>query len=243
MTNARELRIVRIPRDDFLSRYWSYRMGEHVTFIAPTGNGKTTLAFQLLNRTATPELPALVLAMKPKDKTVADFRQETGFRLVRSWPPPYSLWQPAKPRGWVLWPRHSFNPYVDNPRHAQIFSRALLDSYKRGKRIVFADEVYSLEQELGLDEETICLWTKGRSMGTGLWSATQKPTHVSLWAYNQATHLFLSYDPDKRSRDRFREIAGVDPLLIARGVEELDEYEWLYVKRAGRRSTLCIIEK
>lgn len=235
------MKLARFPRDEFIATRWAYKRGEHTTFIAPTGNGKTTLALQLVDKTATEQTPALVLAMKPKDETVDKFRQESRFRVVRHWPPVFSKWSPVKPRGWILQPTHLYNE-ADDERHAQIFHRALWDSYKRGKRIVFADELYSLDAELGLGHPLVTIWTKGRSMGTGLWGATQKPTHVPLWAYNQATHLFLSYDPDKRARDRFREIAGVDPALIAKGVDELDEYEWVYVKRAGRRSTVCIVE-
>jgi hypothetical protein len=35
----------------------------------------------------------------------------------------------------------------------------------------------------------------------------------------------------------------VDPEIIRAGTEALEEYEWLYVKAAGRKSTVCIVSK
>src|ERR1700761_357454 len=203
--------IVKLERRDFLDNYWDYHAGEHVTLIGRTGSGKTYLANQLLVKTATPELPAVVLVMKPRDTTADKLKRDGKYRRIFTWPPPPSIWNPGKKAGYLLWPRHTFNPTVDNEQHAAVFSKAMMDCYKKGHYIVFGDELYSLSAELGLDPELICLWTKGRSMGTSLWGATQKPTHVPLWAYNQATHLFLAYEQDRRARDRYAEIGGVDP--------------------------------
>jgi hypothetical protein len=236
------LPVARFPRDQFVEWFGrEYKAGQHVSTLGSTGNGKTYLNLQLLGATAREELPAVVLAMKPKDDTIEKFRKTCGFRKVTTWPPPYSMWKPQHPPGWVLAPRHTFNPDVDEDEHARIFHRAILDSYKRGKRILFADEAYSLDDELDLGRYLVTVWTKGRSNGCGLWAATQKPTHVPLWMYSQASHLFLSFDPDKRARDRYREISGADPDVIARTLWELDEFEWLYVRPNGRRTQMCIV--
>jgi len=226
-------------RQEFIdSGRWRYRPGEHVSTIAPTGWGKTYLLQGLLEATATPELPGVMLVMKPRDKTVTSWAKGAGWRTVRSWPPLPAAWG-AKPPGWVLWPRHRFDPAVDDPAHYAIFRKAILDSYKRGKRILFADEVYSLAAELGLSRELVTLWTKGRSMDCGLWGATQKPTHVPRWMYSQAHHLFLGNDPDEAARDRFSEIGGVDPKLLKAIVSTLPKHAWLYIRRDGSR--LCVI--
>jgi hypothetical protein len=230
-----------MERSYFLTEIWHCKAGEHVTIIGPTGQGKTTLCGQLLEQTATEQNPVVMLVMKPKDSTADAFTKKNGYRKVRSWPPPPTVWKPRKPKGFTLWPKHTFNPEIDDSNQERIFRTALRDSYKKGNRHIFADELYSLDNELGLGRDLVTIWTKGRSMGVSLWGATQKPTHVPLYAYNQATHLFLSYDPDKRSVDRFREIAGVDPDLITAGINKLAPYEWLYIRREGRNSTLCIV--
>lgn len=237
------LPVARFTREEFIATRFDYKSGQHVSLLGSTGNGKTTLAFQLLDAVATEKVPAIVLGMKPKDATLDKFRKTTGFRKVRTWPPPMSLWQPTKPRGYILWPRTTHNPDVDEAHHANEFHRCILDSYKRGNRILFADEAYSLDDELGLGRDLITVWTKGRSMGCGLWAATQKPTHVPLWMYSQASHLFLSYDNDKRARDRYRDISGSpDPAVIERALWSLGEFEWLYVRPNGRRTQMCIVE-
>lgn len=184
--------------------------------------------------------------MKPQDGTIEDAVDKLKYRVVDNWPPPPRLLPWGKdPRGYFVWPRHTFDPKVDNFRHHHIFRRTILDSYKRGNRIAFGDELFSLVNELKLRDELTTVWTKGRSMGNGLWGATQKPTHVPLWAYNQATHLFVSYDADKRNRQRFSEIGGVDPRLVSDIVEQLHKWQWLYIKRNGPngRPAMCIIER
>jgi hypothetical protein len=235
-------RVESFPRDEFLAERWNYNPGEHVTILGPTGSGKTYLAYQLLGETAHPKLPGVVLVMKPRDPTVTSWSKSVGFRRVKSWPPMPSIWRPNdKPPGHVLWPKHTFDPERDDYLLYAEFRKAMLDSYKKGNRIVFCDEAYGLSNELGLNRELVTLWTRGRSMNTGIWAASQKPTHIPLHAYNQAEHLFLARDPDKRARDRFSEIGGVDPDLLKATVIQLEKHEWLYVKRDG--PVMCVVEK
>lgn len=236
-------------REEFIRERWDYRPGEHVTFLAPTQAGKTTLAFELMDHTTTPELPGVVLVMKPSigpngrgtgDPTVTKWRKQLGYRLVRHWPPAPSLWDPARPRGWILWPRTTFDADRDDLELWREHRKALTHSYRRGNRIVFGDETLGLTDELGLTRELRTLWTRGSSMGAGLWAASQKPSHIPLWAYNQAAHVFLANDPDERSRDRFGEIGGVDPRLVQRIVFGLGDFQWLYLRRRGRK--MCIVD-
>lgn len=227
-------------REEFLDEVWEYEGGQHTTIIGPTGTGKTFLGFQLLERTARPELPAVVLVMKPRDATVDQWAKGHGYRTVNNWPPQTLDALRKKPDGWILKPDHAFDPDIDTPRHRQIFRRAVLGSYKKGNRIIFADELYSLCEELDLDDELISVWTKGRSMEAGVWGATQRASHVPLWAYSQATHLFLAFDPDKKAQLRFSEISGMDPDLVKAVVFQLKRHQWLYINQEER--TMCVID-
>lgn len=229
---------------EFLDEVFDYQAGEHVTVLAPSGGGKTHLLYELLEVTARPELQGIVFVMKPRDETVDKFTKRTGFRVVRQWPPPLrTRLGSSKPPGWALWPKHSFDPDVDDSRQWAIFKSAIQDSYKRGDRILVADETYSLENELpngGLTKWIRMVQTKGRSMRAGMWAASQRPANISMWAY-QAHHLFLGNDPTDDAQKRLSEIgAAVDKHLVREVIGELRQYEWLYIHRDSR--TMCIVE-
>lgn len=231
-------RISEFEREEFLSRRWMYKRGQHVTFAGPTDMGKTHFTCQLLERTATAKLPAVVFAMKPKDDTIDEWGTRLEYKEISSWPPP--LWHTTilKPSGWILKPHISFDPEIDDAHQYQIFRHAMLDCYKRGNKIVVGDELYGLS-DLGLNRHMIALWARARSMGTGLWGGVQKPSHIPLWGYNCAEHLFLGPDPDMRNVKRFGEFGGINPKIIEDVVPQLEKHQWLYVRRTGR--VACIV--
>lgn len=241
MARAEEATVTHFDRTTFLNEVWDYQGGEHVTVLGPTGSGKTHLAYELLGQSVSEQLPGVVLVMKPKDTTAAKWSQRLEFPIVREWPPPKAkaLFSERKPRGWTVWPRFVFDPAIDDARHRELFRRVILDCYKRGNRILFADETYSLEDELALSAELRTVWTKGRSMECGLFAASQRPAYISKWAY-QAHHLFLSNDPDEDAQRRLSEIgAAVNPGQVRFLLPKLKRWEWLYINRDER--AMCIV--
>lgn len=232
-----------IPREEFIHERFRYDAGEHTTVLGPTGYGKTELCNELVAEVASPELPALMLAAKPRDDTMKKWMAHLDAKLVKEWPPKKKLlerWHEENPAFYTVWPDHTFDPDVDDAHLYDVFRAALLESYKTGNRIISADELLGLT-EIGLGKELRTLWTRGRSMGTGLFGASQKPTDIPTYAYGQAAHLFLANDPDKRSRDRFKEIGGVDPKLVEACVMSLAKYQWLYIRRDGPK--MCIVDR
>lgn len=236
-------------RDTFISEVWDYQPGECVTALCPMGGGKTQLTFQLLAVTSNKNLPATVLVMKPQDKTVTNFMRSQKLRLVRDWPPSRVKGLVDRPPGWVLWPTETDDPDADEYRHALIFRRALRDLYRPPRhmtrnreeigRIIYADETYSLEQEMGLTKDLNRIWTKGRSNGSGLWASSQRPVWISRWAL-QAQHIFLGFDPDVQMQKRYSEIGGgVDPDAVRYVVSRLKKYEFCYINRDQR--AMCIV--
>lgn len=240
-------RVATVPRETFLGSWWKYETGQHVSFLGPTGSGKTTLAYQLLKVTATPQRPGVVLVMKPRDSTVEKFSKSSGFRIVKSWPPPVSVFAPRKPPGFVLWPSHTFDLHTDREHHYRTFARALNQLYAKGDNIVFADEVYSLVNELpppdrthpAIDDLLVRTWSKGRSMSSGLWGATQRPAWVPQWMYSEVQHIFLARTPDERAQKRFDEISGIDGSLVRRVVGRLPRFHWLYIRQEDQ--TMVVI--
>jgi hypothetical protein len=227
--------IAHFDRDEFLEHRFDWKSGEHVVVLAPTGWGKTHLLHQLLERVATKDNPAVVLIVKPKDSTVEKFRKRLKWRRIEEYPEPAPLLQHLREKtaGVVVWPRHRFDPDVDEPRIHRTMRRAILHCYRHGKRIVVVDEAYSMGKEYGLDREMVTVLSKGRSMGTAIFGASQKPSHIPLWFYSQSEHLFLGNDPDKRARQRYAEIGGVDPKLVEAEVSGLRQREFLYIRRNG----------
>src|ERR1700722_3383022 len=100
-----------IRRDHFCQYNWDYKPGQHVVFAGPTQRaGKTTLAFQLLEYTASPELPVYVAVSKPKNKVTAEEGRRLGYRLVRDYPFPPKIkeyFKEGRPSGYLVWPEMS----------------------------------------------------------------------------------------------------------------------------------------
>lgn len=236
---GRRLNLVEFERDEFKDSRWLYRAGGHVTFLAPTQQGKTTWAYELGDISAHPKLPMLSLIMKPRDKVPREALARLGHPILQSYPPPrWRRWK-DRPAGWGLWPKRTGKVRVDNIMLQERFGAALDHVYNKGNTIVFADEGVGLTQILKLSPEMIALWTQGAGMGAGLWTASQKPSHMPTWAYNQAEDLFLGPEPDARNRKRFGEIGGVDPKIVEAAVMELDRFQWIHIRRTGTR--MCLV--
>lgn len=227
-----------VPRDYFLTHTWDHRRGEHVTIIGPTGAGKTLLGYQLLQHSTNREYPGVVAVMKPRDSTATAWNKALGYKKIRAWPPVATRWKPIRPPGWTLWPSHTFNADVDDARLQLEFTRALRDVYRRGG-IFFPDEGAGLAKDLHMYNDMRAVWQRGRSMDASIFCASQRPVDLPPYAYNCAQHLFLAYDADKRNRDRFVEIGGVDSRTVEHEVMGLEKFEWLYIRRDDR--LMCIV--
>ena len=230
--------IVEFARDEFIRERWAYLPGDHVTFIAPTTYGKTTLAMQLLAHTAHPKLPVYNLAGKKTDKAMSQFTKALGLRLIKAWPPPMTDAFRAKPAGWTIWPPHTGNEDIDDPLHTRVFRTVMRHCANKGSCIVHLDEFGEMK-ELGLDKTTRAIHRRGSSHGVGLWGSVQGPVYAETHAYSQAMHLFLGNVTDERHRKRFGEIGGVDPKIVEEAVLNLPDYHGLYIRRRGR--VMCIV--
>lgn len=247
------MNITRFEREEFLTERWNYRPGEHVSLIAPTQNGKTTTLCQLLQHTDTRSVKdggwmatrPVMLVAKPKDRTVAQGLADLQYRETDQWPPRKPMFSDP-PAGYGLWPKHQVGaaPAVNAAHLAATFRPAISRCFWGGNSILIGDEVFHLCVVLGLSAELTQHWTQGAGMGSGLWTATQKPSgtqqgSIPTFMYNSPTHTFLGHDPDKRNRDRFAEIGGIDGKLVSETVLKLQKYEWLYIHRDG--PTMCIV--
>jgi hypothetical protein len=235
MASSLKLKLRDFERDEFIHERFHYRRGEHVTFLAPTQTGKTTLKFQLMKNVISKKLKSVVLIMKPRDEVPDAWRKPLKLQLTRDWPPPLVKRKATDPPGWMVWPKHTFQPREDDRHLREVFTRAVLDCYKKGSRILDVDEILGLSDELNMDREMQTLWSRGSSMGCGIWGGSQRPANIPLLAYSSPVHIFLGNTAEKRDRDRYREISGlgISSDYIDEIVQNLGKHEWLYICRNG----------
>jgi hypothetical protein len=243
--------VLRLTRDEFLSEYFDYRPGEHLSLIYPTRRGKSHLAYQLLNSAMkqNPDLSVVSLMPKPRDPATTQWARKLSLKEIPDYPPRKRyFWEPV-PRGFVLWPQHdpSLDATANREQVAGKLRKCLSAQYWRGNSVTFADDVHNLAILMGLNPELEEFWTAGGSSGAGLWSANQKPSgtqhsgSVSSFSYNAPSHLFLGKDTDERNVRRFGEIGGVDPREVEGIVRNLRLYqidgntisEVLYIDKRG----------
>lgn len=210
--------------DDFLPRF-RWKQGEHVALVGPTGQGKTTLALQLVQLRSW----VAIFASKPKDKTLAGLRAE-GYVRVPRWPPP------AEASRVLVWPR--WRDSADNRNQQAVFHEAINGMFRAGSWCVFADDVQHLTGKLRLGPDLDTLWLQARSLNISVIAATQRPRHVPLTMWSQSTHVFIWGTGDEEDLKRIGGLGGHSSKLIRSIVAELPKYHALYVNTRERR--MCV---
>lgn len=239
-----------IPRVEFCQQRWTYSPGQHVVFAGPTQRaGKTTLAFQLLEYTASPDLPAYVAVSKPTDKVTTQEGARLGFRRVDTYPfPPKfkELLREGRPSGYLIWPDMR-NPDTAMQNATLVTSRLIdgvyADGAKNKKAILVLDDTVTKSKVLGLDRQMVMVITMSGAMGIGGWFFVQKPSDAgkaALWSYPNAEHVFISKDPVKRNRDYYSDIGGFDSNQIGKVSLSLKPYQFLYLERS--HGYMCIVD-
>ena len=238
-----------IPRGEFAATRWSYKPGQHVVFAGPTQNGKTELAFTLLEYTASPELPAYVSVSKPKDPVTSKWGLKLGYRRVAAYPfPPKlkELFREGRPCGYLVWPDMR-DPASAASNASEITSRLIDGVYSDGARnkqcILVLDDTVTKSKVFGLDKQMVMVLTMSGAMGVGGWFFVQKPTgagDTALWSFSQSSHVFIARDPDRRNRERYTEIGGFDSKEVERICMTLERYQFLYLEREHRY--MCIVD-
>jgi hypothetical protein len=238
-----------IPRDEFCCCRIVIKPGQHIVFAGPTQNGKTELAFCLLEHVATPEIPAYVAVSKPRDPVSSKWGQKLGYRRVSDYPPPpkiKEMFAEGKPSGYLIWPDMSgSDTAVSNAAEVtrKLVNGAYADGAKGKKCILVLDDTVIKSKMLGLDTEMTMVATMAGAMGISGWFFVQKPTDAgktALWAFSQSDHIFIARDPDKRNRERYTEIGGFDSKEVERISQTLKTYQFLYLERKHRY--MCIVD-
>lgn len=244
-----------ISRRDFVREFGEeYQQGQHVTFLGPSGRGKTRLAAELLMavRRHNPQITTVVLhgKIKGRDQTIESLSRRSGYPIVTSWPPRSirARHRLRKNHGAILRPLRSAgdNPDVENEILRVQYRRAIHRGYQAPRKkpvIILADEAHQTHSDLRLMKDCEGPLMRGRPV-CAMWSLVQRGRFVSYHVYDQAEHVFIFYDPDRNNQQRYSEIGDVDPKELVELSRQLKTKtvadgstisEALYFRRSGNQ--------
>ncbi len=207
-----------VPWDRFLQLF-QWVQGEHVGLIGPTGQGKTNAAFWLLAMRKY----VVVLATKPKDKSLDKFGKRNGYKRITKWD---KLSVSKYPRR-ILWPNaRTLDADVEQQR---VFTHALNTIYVEGGWCVYIDELWYVGTVLNMTRMVKKYLQQARSIGISLVVSSQRPAWIPVEIFDQSTHLFFYRDGDERNLSRIAGIGWLNANTIRTVVASLPMFHVLYV--------------
>jgi hypothetical protein len=212
-----------------------FEPGMHVTAIGPTGCGKTTVLFAVVELASS---WTLVLGTKRNDPLLEALTWR-GYQRISS--VKEIMWADATPlhERYLFWPRTGELGARERVAFQAARMREALDFAERSTNwLVVADELHYLTKHLHLDPELSYSYFQGRTQHVSILGAAQRPVHVPLYALNQPGYFFIFGVSDRRDLDRLAELNVRFPReLINRAVIELDysSHECLFVDVHGDR--------
>lgn len=214
----------RIPWDVFY-RNLRWEQGEHIALIGPTGQGKTTMLIQLLEKHPY----VVAFATKPRDKTMDALVNYGGYVKIDRW----RSMDPDKFPRRVLWPDAS---RIDSDKtQAVVFHDAFAKIYREGHWTVALDETWYLDNVLKLEKPIKVYLLQARSLGISLASAFQRPSWVPRELYTSSTHLMFWRTNDEVDLRSLGGIGAKSADLIREIVVNLESHQVLYLNtRTGQ---------
>jgi hypothetical protein len=232
-----------MPWEDFQAFFARHhKQGEHVAIVAPTGGGKSVVAFELAKivgtRKARDGRPSrvTVLGSKPNRDDTLMALHRAGWPIITKWPPKYGQ------EHCIVWPRGG--TLSQSSRRQRVVYVPLLDAiHSEGGQTVVIDEEAHFEEPqpegLGLRGLMGPFWSGARSNKLTLIAATQRPRNVTRLMWSEPSWIIILRPEDQDDLKRVAELSGrKDEVLEI--VQRLGGFEFLCVQRQrnGRRALI-----
>jgi energy-coupling factor transporter ATP-binding protein EcfA2 len=226
-TSQTALNVPVIPRKDFIRQFAKdYQPGQHVTFLGPSGRGKTRLAGEMagavVRRHPEIKIRALHGKIKGRDKTIEQFAKAADLTIG---PAHEGSWLQRKvtrrkAHGHIVRPlEHPLeSPAAENKLLAQQYKKTIHKAYNASPKkpvILLVDEAYQTHVDLKLKTDCEGPLMRGRPV-CGEWSLLQRGRFVSMYVYDQAEDVLIFFDPTIDNQRRYGEIGGVDPRVLVK---------------------------
>jgi hypothetical protein len=222
------------PWPAFLRRFGEeWAPGQHITAVAPTGEGKTTIFVGLL----TLRRYALALDVKGGDETLAGL----GWPRLPYWPGKRRFLsmvrkndEHGRPSRYVVGV-----PVLDSDellvRHRASLARCLHDVYEIGHLTVFVDELQVLcdRRQLNLSGYAAKLLVSARSRGISFLSAAQGDSWIIGEAKTQPSWLVIGHTMNRDMQSELGKMTGRSVAKMRGLIDELPDHFWAI---AGRRA-------
>lgn len=204
-------------------RQFRWKQGEHLTAVAPTGAGKTTLFSELMPFRGY----NIMFGTKPADKSY-DRILRNGYKRIESISEIRSYHD-----NYLLWPRQAKTIRDTMLNQRKVFLEAMDSIVEQQSWTVWIDESKYIAEMLKLKTElTYCL-EQLRSINATVICGAQRPAFLPMSALSSATHIFTwktQLDADKK---RLSDIGGINVREVMQAMESLDSHEFLYIKTRG----------
>lgn len=223
--------IERIPWDKFTQTF-RWNQGEHLTAIAPTGAGKTTLIKHLLPYRKY----NIIFGTKPDDKLYHEilkqgFIRKESFDDIKPWEDNILLW---------IKQRKTIQETVEAQRLT--FRHALNQIVLQKGWTIWIDEAKYLSQMLGLkDELTYCV-EQLRSINSTVICGAQRPAFLPPSVLSGSTHIMVWKTTDRKDQEKLSDIGGIDASVVRQEAKSLGKHEFIYIKSRGTTSKIVITQ-
>jgi hypothetical protein len=213
---------------EFLRRF-RWKQGEHLTIIAPTGGGKTTLEVALVDQRKY----SVFFATKRDDPLYHDlirrhkFHRVENFREVMPWMDRV-----------LLWPKHQETIRATYRHQQRTFITALDKIVAQRAWSVWFDECKYMVQQLGMGPEVTFANEQLRSTKGTVVNTAQRPVWIGKSALSNASHVFLWKTHDAADTKTLSDVGGIDAKAVAKESQLLGRHEFIYISTRGTDATL-----